>query len=123
LVELFGEFPDRLRSNRWRPAVDVFETTYALVARIELPGVAGEDIHVNVEGDLLKVSGMRRPPSGGDVGRLHQMEIAFGPFERKVKIASPFERQAVSARLEDGVLSVTLPKKKAGAHTVKVETE
>jgi len=103
--------------------VDVFETTHALVARVELPGVAGDDIHVNVEGDLLKVSGVRRPPAGGDVGRLHQMEIAFGPFERKVKITIPFERQAVNARLEDGVLSVTLPKRKAGAHKVKVETE
>ena len=89
--------------------MDVFETSQSLVARSELPGVAGDDIHVNVEGDLLKVSGVRRPPTGGDVGRLHQMEIAFGPFERKVKIAVPFERQAVNARIEDGILSVPLP--------------
>ncbi len=103
--------------------MDIFETSHSVVARIELPGVAGEDIHVNVEGDLLRVSGVRKPPAAADVGRLHQVEIAFGAFERKVNISIPFERTEVSARLEDGLLSVTLPKKRRGAHQVKVETE
>ena len=105
------------------PAVDIFETTHAVVARIELPGVAGEDIHVNVEGDLLKVSGIRKPPTRGDIGRLHQMEIAFGPFERNVRISIPFDRNGVSARLEDGFLSVTLPKSSGRSRKVRVETE
>jgi HSP20 family protein len=103
--------------------VDIFETPHAVVARVEITGVAGEDIHVNVEDDLLRVSGVRRPPVGGEVGRLHQMEIAFGSFERKVRISIPFDRTSVSARLEDGFLSVTLPKKVAASREVKVETE
>ncbi len=94
-----------------------------MVVRIEIPGVAGEDIHVNVEGDLLRVSGVRKPPAGAAGGRLHQVEIAFGAFERRVQISIPFERTGVTARLEDGFLSVTLPKKSGGARKVKVETE
>ena len=93
------------------------------MARIEIPGVAGEDIQVNVEGDLLRVSGVRKPPVGAAGGRLHQVEIAFGAFERRVQISIPFERTGVTARLEDGFLSVTLPKKSGGARKVKVETE
>lgn len=123
LVELFGEYPDRLRGNSWKPAVDIFETSHSVVARIEIPGVAGEDIQVNVEGDLLRVSGVRKPPAGVAGGRLHQVEIAFGAFERRVQISIPFERTGVTARLEDGFLSVTLPKKSGGARQVKVETE
>ena len=103
--------------------MDIFETSQSVVARIEIPGVAGEDLHVNVEGETLQVSGVRKPPEGGDVGRLHQVEIAFGAFERKVNISIPFERAEVSARLEDGFLSVTLPKKISGSRQVKVETE
>ncbi len=123
LAELFGDFPDRLRGHHWQPAVDIFETGNSIVVRFEIPGVAGEDIHVNIEGQLLRVGGVRKPPAAGDIGRLLQMEIAVGPFERRVQISTPFERGGVSARLEDGILSVNLPKKSSGAREVKVETE
>jgi HSP20 family molecular chaperone IbpA len=47
------------------------------------------------------------------------MEIAFGPFERSVRIAIPFERDQVAAHLEDGYLSVKLPKRLP--RTIEVE--
>jgi HSP20 family protein len=123
MAELYGEFPDRLRGNSWQPAVDIFETGDAVVARVELPGVNGGDIRVNVDEDFLLISGMRRLPPGADEGRLHQMEISFGPFQRRVRISIPFERDGVSAHLEDGFLSVSLPKVKPKRHSVKVDTE
>jgi HSP20 family protein len=106
-----GEFPDRLRGDGWRPAADVFETETSWVVRLELPGVQSDEVRVNVDGDLLRVNGVRRVPSGSDVRRLHQMEIAFGPFERTIRIAQAFERDGVTAHLEDGFLEVTVPKK------------
>jgi len=93
--------------------VDVFETEKAVVVRAEISGVRGEDIRVSVDGDLLRISGERRVPAGETVRRLHQMEIAFGPFERALRIQVPFERDQVSAHLEDGFLEVTLPKRRA----------
>ncbi len=90
------------------------------MVRLELPGVQSDEVRVNVEGDLLRVSGVRRVPSGLDVRRLHQMEIAFGPFERTIRIAQAFERDSVSAHLEDGFLEVTIPKK--GGRQIKVES-
>ncbi len=48
--------------------------------------------------------------SAEGVQRLHQMEIAFGPFERVLRIGIPFEREGVAAHLEDGFLTVNLPK-------------
>jgi HSP20 family protein len=90
--------------------------------RVEISGVRGEDLRVNVDGDLVRVSGVRRVPVEAEVRRLHQMEIAFGPFERAVRIAIPFDREGVSAHLEDGFLLVTLPKSLPQRRKIEVET-
>jgi HSP20 family protein len=94
----------------------------ALLVRVEISGVRGEDLRVNVDGDVLRVSGVRRVPVAAEVRRLHQMEIAFGPFERAVRIAIPFDRERVSAHLEDGFLLVTLPKSHSQRRKIEVES-
>jgi len=103
--------------------VDIFETEEAIVVRVEIPGVRGDDLRVNVDGTFLRISGVRKVPAGISVQRLLQMEIAFGPFERDVRIGVPFDRDQVSARLEDGFLSVTLAKVRPVRREVAVETE
>lgn len=100
-----------MRDDRWQPSLDVFETEKAVVVRVELAGVRGEDLRVSVEGKTLRVRGERRPPEDFEVERLHRMEIAFGPFERSVSIGIPFEADQVSAQLEEGYLTVRLPKR------------
>ena len=123
IAELFGEFPDRLRGNTWQPAVDIFETEEAVVVRAEIPGVQGSDLQVNVDGGTIRISGVRRVPTQVRVQRLLRMEIAFGPFEREVRIGVPFDRNQVTARLEDGFLSVKLVKNRPRRRDVAVETE
>ncbi|MFP6654147.1 MAG: Hsp20/alpha crystallin family protein [Myxococcota bacterium] len=110
LMELFGEFPDRIRGDRWQPSADVFETANEIVVRFEVAGVSGEDLHVNVDGSVLRVSGVRRTPSSGAIDRLQQMEISFGPFEREIVIQGRFEADGVRARLNEGFLEVRIPK-------------
>ena len=101
--------------------MDVFETDEAVVVRLELAGVRGEDVKVQVDGELLKVSGVRRVPSEPRAGRLHRMEIAFGPFHRDVRISIPFDRERVGAHLEDGLLTVTLPKRLPARRDIEIE--
>jgi HSP20 family protein len=120
-AELFGELSDWTPGDRWRPAIDVFETEKAVVVRVELGGVRSQDVKVTVDGDVLKIQGARRAPSSDDVRRLHRMEIAFGRFERTIRIAIPFERERVNASLEDGFLTVTLPKREALRRRIEVE--
>ena len=71
--------------------------------------------------EQLKIQGARRAPSNDEVRRLHRMEIAFGRFERTIRIAIPFERERVNASLEDGFLTVTLPKREALRRRIEVE--
>ncbi len=120
-AELFGELADRFRGDGWQPAADVFETGSAIVVRFEIPGVRGEDLRVTVDGDSLRVSGVRKPPPDADVKRLHQMEIAFGPFERCVRLSIPFDRDAVVARLDEGFLTVTLPRCAPARRRIEIE--
>ena len=123
LVEHFGEFGDRLRGDSWQPDVDVFETETSLVVRAEIAGVRSEDLNVRVDGQILRIAGIRRAPDGSHVKRLHQMEIASGPFERRLRIPIPFDRSGVSAHVADGFLTVTLPKAEAGPRRVSVESD
>ncbi len=121
--DLYGQGSDPLRGEAWRPAVDVFETEDFVVLRLELPGVSGEDLRVNTDGARVRITGTRRIPRTDDVTRLHQMEIAFGPFRREIRVPIPFDQGRVSAHLEDGFLSVSLPKMKPARHDVQVESE
>jgi HSP20 family protein len=121
-AELYGEFPDRLRGDRWQPDVDVFETDTGVVVLVEIAGIRSEDLRVTVDGEVLRISGVRRVPERPDVKRLLQMEIAAGPFERRLRIPIAFDRDQVSAHLSDGFLTVTLPRRAPQRRSVKLET-
>jgi HSP20 family protein len=122
-AERYGEFAERLRGDRWQPDVDVLETDDQLVVRADLAGVRSSDLRVTVDGAVLRISGVREAHADSEVRRLHQMEIASGPFERRVRIPVPFERDEVSAHLAEGFLTVVLRKRAPAQHSVTVETE
>jgi HSP20 family protein len=111
LAPWFGRLTGRLGEDSWQPSADVFETEKAIVVRLELAGVAGSDVSVTVDGDVLRIRGVRKPRVDAAAQRLHQMEIACGPFERAIRIGVPFERDGVTASLEEGLLRVVLPKR------------
>jgi HSP20 family protein len=121
VADLFGEFGDRLRGDRWLPDVDVFESSDGIVVRVELAGVKSPDIQVTVDAGVLRVRGIRRVLDRTNVQRLHQMEIATGPFERRVEIPIPIDREAVTANLANGFLTVVLPRRDSGPHQVEIE--
>jgi len=121
-AELYGEFSDRLRGDRWQPDVDVFETETEVVVLAEIAGIRSDDLRVTVDGEELRISGVRRVPERSDVKRLLQMEIAAGPFERRLRIPIPFDREKVSAHLADGFLTVSLPRRIPFRRQVKLET-
>ena len=122
-ADVYGEFADRLRGDRWLPDVDVFETEKDVVVRVELAGVRSEDLNVTVDGRILKVRGVRRGFDRDDLRRLLQVEITTGPFERRVQIPVEFRQDQVAARLADGFLTVVMPKKPAGRQSVEIENE
>ena len=98
-------------SVSFRPAADFYETTQGLVLRLELAGVASEDISLTLTGHELVVRGRRRPPAPEGIRRFVHLEMAFGIFERSFMLPIPIDPQGVEARYVDGVLIVDLPRK------------
>lgn len=103
----------------WTPAVDVMETEAAFVLSVELPGVAREDVELAAEGRRLELSGRRPQPGNGSFA---QMERSYGPFRRAFELPSPVDAEAVSADLDRGVLTITVPKRPSGRR-IEIETE
>ena len=99
------------RSPLWRPPTDVFETEDAFIVVVEVAGMRGAEISVTLEKGMLSIRGMR--VDTGDMKAYHQMEIAYGEFETKIKMPRKVEKDQIEATYSDGFLRVLMPKKKA----------
>lgn len=99
------------RSITWRPLADIHESADMMTVKIELAGMREEDIEVTLYEDALVVSGERRDDHDqGSRFYYHEAQIRYGPFRVEVFIPSPVDREAVTARYENGFLWVDLPK-------------
>jgi HSP20 family protein len=101
----------------WLPPVDIVETPGAFEVTVELCGVPREDIRVGFEENRLTVWGVRRPQDDREVH--HYRERRIGRFARAFSFRTPVEGEGIAARLEQGVLRLSIPK--AQPKRVRVE--
>ena len=93
---------------RWEPPIDVFETERQLWIIAALPGVAPEAVRVEIEGELLIITGTRPLPSKERSANIVRLEIPYGCFERRVAL-SPHLRLS-TRELQHGCLVLTFAK-------------
>jgi HSP20 family protein len=99
------------RSKTWRPLADILESASLMTVKIELAGMREEDIEVTLYEDALVISGARLDNHASQEDLYyHEAQIRYGPFRVEVFISSPIDREAVTARYENGFLTVDLPK-------------
>lgn len=108
-------------SASFRPAADFFETGQGLVLRLELSGVAAEDLCLSLSGPELVVQGRRQPLSPKGIRRFMLLEIAFGSFERRFTLPISVDPEGVEARYLDGILEVYLPRKRPQTRQIPVK--
>jgi HSP20 family protein len=113
------------RGRGFRPAADAFfeEGTREIVVRFELCGLALDDIELFVDRRELVVRGERGFPAGE--GRVYQqVEMDYGPFERRVRLLVDVDPEVTTATYEAGVLEVrlSLVEREAGARRIDIQT-
>jgi HSP20 family protein len=92
------------------PPVNVWEDQDAFHVEAELPGLTREQLQISVtHRNQLALQG-ERPVEEFEKGRWHRRERGFGRFQRVLKLPAPVDADKVEAKLEDGVLLLTLPK-------------
>ena len=96
--------------RRWLPAMDLVEADDHYVLRADLPGLAEDDVTIEVENDVLTVSGERRAEHEQRGEGYHRLERAYGSFSRSLTLPDGVDPETVQASFERGVLEVRIPK-------------
>ena len=104
------------------PAVNVTSRAEEVVVAADLPGLAADQVEIIVEDDNLFLRGKRPADEQPESDTWHRRERFRGSFERKVELPCAVDAEKVSARMKNGVLVVTLPRRH-GEHTRKVKVE
>ncbi|MGI8812477.1 MAG: Hsp20/alpha crystallin family protein [Pyrinomonadaceae bacterium] len=93
----------------WLPAADVFQTPEGWLVKVELAGVSVEDVVIEVQGNVLAISGCRRDRSCAAAGfSYHQMEITYSTFEKTLTFPAQIEGARVEHNFENGLLIIRL---------------
>jgi HSP20 family protein len=93
------------------PTTDIFETEDALTVVMEVPGVNKEAVDISVENEVLKIEAKIDPSKYDGMEPLYT-EYNVGHFARSFTLSNKIDQQQISAKLEDGILTLTLNKAK-----------
>jgi HSP20 family protein len=100
------------RADRWVPLADIEETDDAYVIEMELPGVKDDDVDIEVNGRELTVSGEIKEKER--TGILRRRTRKVGEFHYAVTLPMEIDEENVSADLDNGVLTIRVPKSQRG---------
>ena len=96
--------------RRWTPAMDLLETEDEFVLRADLPGLSESDVSIELEDNVLTVSGERKAEHEDKREGFYRMERSYGAFSRSLTLPKGVDPEAVTAAFDRGVLEVRIPK-------------
>src|ERR687887_1688654 len=92
--------------RRWMPAMDLVETDDHFVLKADLPGLSEGDVNIEVEDNVLTVSGERKSEHEDKREGYYRVERSFGAFRRSLTLPEGIDPEAVEASFDKGVLVV-----------------
>jgi HSP20 family protein len=111
---LFNTFFDQSAATssgrRWLPPMDLLETAEHYVLRADLPGLSDDDIDVQLQDNVLTVTGERNAEHEQQQEGYHRLERAFGTFSRSLTLPDGVDPDAIQAHVDRGVLEIRIPK-------------
>jgi HSP20 family protein len=96
--------------RRWIPPMDLVETEGQFVLKADLPGLADGDVNVELEDNVLTISGERKADHEERKDGCYRIERSFGSFRRTLTLPEGVDPETVKATFNSGVLEVHVPK-------------
>ena len=96
--------------RRWVPPMDLVETDEHFVLRADLPGLSEGDVAIELEDNVLTVSGERTAEHEDKKEGFYRMERSFGQFRRSLTLPEGIDAERIAATFDKGVLEVRIPK-------------
>ena len=97
-------------TGAWEPPLDIYEQREAYTIVVELPGFDKTQLEVELEGEVLTISGDRAKTVPQGTLHVHQMEIPYGRFTRRVRLPRGIDPDRIQAEYKDGYLLVEVPR-------------
>lgn len=97
------------RGPAWEPPADIFETDVGLIVLVALPGVPPDQVRIEMEGGVLRVTGMRPLPPMLRAATIQRLEIPHGRFERQIELPTGVY-QTDRQEFANGCLAISLRK-------------
>src|SRR5438067_12005701 len=96
--------------RRWLPAMDLVETQDEFVLRADLPGLDESDVNIELEDNVLTISGHRKAEHEERKEGYYRVERASGAFQRSLTLPEGVDPDGIKAGFDKGVLEVRIPK-------------
>jgi HSP20 family protein len=97
-------------ARRWIPAMDLIETGEHFVLKADLPGMSESDVNIELEKNILTISGERKTQLEEKHEGYYRLERSSGTFSRSLTLPEGIDAGGVTASFDNGVLEVRIPK-------------
>ncbi len=97
-------------TRRWIPAMDLVEAGEHFVLKADLPGMTENDVNIELENNVLTVSGERKTEHEEKHEGYYRLERSAGAFSRSLTLPEGIDADAIAASFDNGVLEVRIPK-------------
>jgi len=104
---------ETMASSTFAPAVDIAEQENEYIVKVELPGVAKDEVRISVESNVLTVKGEKKQEKEEKNKNFHRVERSYGSFQRSFTLPSTVKNDKIDAVFDGGILTITMPKSEA----------
>jgi len=96
--------------HRWNPSVDIVEDKEEIRLKLEMPGLTAEDVHIDVEKNVLTLKGEKKKEEKTDGENYYCLERSYGCFSRSFELPDYAKQDKIKAEFKNGVLNIRIPK-------------
>ena len=96
-------------NDKWTPNFEIMQNNDQYIINAEMAGLSKKDINIEIDGELLKISGERNSVYNDESYSNRYSEINYGSFVKSFRLPENAMENKISAKMKDGILFITIP--------------